>query len=408
MKELISPDFPHGEYAARYARIQEALRRRGLDALFLTGRQNLRYFAGLRDGAWDAAHFYFLTLLPAEGQPVLMVSDGFQHLVKQSWIEDVRYWPLSKAFYTSKETNAVSLALKVICEMGLDRAVIGMELGSEMQVHMGYAHFSALLESLPDARIVDGSDAIWAVRSIKSPAEVERLRRAAEISTLGVRAGFEQLEAGMSEKQVVDIMTAAMCAAGASEQRFNALYAGPRAMWADGMPTDYLMEPGDLVQYDGGCLYEGYWCDFKRMAAIGNPRADQGRFYDLAREGLRAAIEAIGPGVAFKEVLQAAFAVNDAAGFGDFSRWCLQAGWSAIGHSLGLDVHEQPGLSASNEAAIEPGMVLCVEPFITLDGAFPFWEATEKFGLEDVVLVGENGAEVLTSEEMITHDLWLA
>ena len=52
-------------------------------------------------------------------------------------------------------------------------------------------------------------------------------------------------------------------------------------------------------------------------------------------------------------------------------------------------------------------MVLCVEPFITLNGVYPFWEASEKFGLEDVVLVTAEGAEVLTSEESITHDLWL-
>ena len=52
-------------------------------------------------------------------------------------------------------------------------------------------------------------------------------------------------------------------------------------------------------------------------------------------------------------------------------------------------------------------MVLCVEPFVTLDGLFPFWEAREKFGLEDVVLVTADGAEVITSEESITRDLWV-
>ena len=407
MKELMAADFPRREYTGRCARTQKILQQRGIDALFLTHRSNLRYFAGLRDGAWDAAHFYFLLVLPATGDPVLLVSDGFQHLVKQCWVEDVRHWPLSKAFYMSKESHAASLALEVLREKGLQGATIGMELGPEIQVHMGYDHFSALVAGLPRARIVDGSAAVWQVRSIKSPAEIERLRRAAEISCLGVKSGFEQLQAGMSEKQVVDIMTAAMGAAGASEQRFNALYAGPRAMWADGMPTDYRLQAGDLVQYDGGCLYEGYWCDFKRMAAVGQPRDDQRRFFELAKEGLFAAVAAMAPGVPCNQVLQAAFAVNDAAGFGPFSQWCLETGWSAIGHGLGLDLHEQPGLSAINEAAMEAGMVLCVEPFITLDGVYPFWEASEKFGLEDVVLVREDGVEILTSEEMISHDLWV-
>ena len=367
MKELKYADFPAEEFLQRYARTQQALKSHGMDALFITGRQNVRYFAGLRDGAWDAAHFYFPVLLPAEGAPVMMASQGFQHLTQQCWIEDVRYWPLSKAFYMSKESNAVAMALDVLCERGLDRGVLGMELGAELQVHMGHEHFAALLDGLSGARIVAGSEAIWDVRGIKSPAEIERMRKAAEISALGVKAGFESLRAGMTEKELVDVMTGAMCAAGASEQRFNAVYAGPRAMWADGMPTDYEIQPGDLVQYDGGCVYEGYWCDFKRMAAVGPPRDDQRRHFDVAKEALFAGIDAVKPGVPCKEVLQAAFAVNDKNGFPDFSNWCLEAGWSAIGHGLGMDLHEQPGLSAVNDKLLEENMVLCVEPFITLD-----------------------------------------
>ena len=407
MNKLMSPDFPPEEYTARYTRTQQILAQNGVDALFLTQRQNLRYFAGLRDGAWDAHHFYFLTILPAEGDPVLMVANGFNHLVKQCWIADVRYWPWEKAFYMSKRSNAVSLVLEVFKEKQLERGVIGMELGADIHPHMGHTHFTSLLQELPHAKIVDANDVFWEIRSIKSPDEIERLRKAADISTKGVKAGFEALKPGMTEKQVVDIMTSVMCAEGASEQRFNALYAGPRVMWADGMPTDYAVQPGDLVQFDGGCVYEGYWCDFKRMAAVGEPRPEQRWFYNLAREGLFAAIEVMKPGVPLNVPLQAAFAVNDAAGFGNFARWCLESGWSAIGHNLGLDIHEQPGLSATSTALLQENMVLSVEPFITLNGVYPFWEATEKFGLEDVVRITKDGTEILTPEEKITHDLWI-
>jgi Xaa-Pro aminopeptidase len=196
-----------------------------------------------------------------------------------------------------------------------------------------------------------------------------------------------------------------MCAEGASELLFNALYAGPRAMWADGLPTGYAIQPGDLVQFDGGCVYEGYWCDFKRMAAVGEPRPDQRRFYELARQGLSAA--AMKPGVAMNVPFQAAFNVNNAAGFAAFSNWCLNNGWSAIGHCLGLSLHEQPGLSATDTAPLKENMVLSVEPYVTLDGVFPFWDAREKFGLEDVVLVLRDGVQLLTPEDMLTHELWV-
>ena len=99
--------------------------------------------------------------------------------------------------------------------------------------------------------------------------------------------------------------------------------------------------------------------------------------------------------------------MNDEAGFSAFSEWCLENGWPAIGHSTGLDVHEQLGLSATNTATFNENMVLSVEPYITLDGVYPFWEAEEKFGPEDVVLVTEDGVEILTGDEAITHDLWI-
>ncbi|MCL5997016.1 MAG: Xaa-Pro peptidase family protein [Chloroflexi bacterium] len=407
MKELMFPDFPRAEFVARYERTQQAMKRHGLDALYLTQRQNLRYFAGLRDGAWDAYHFYFLTILPSEGAPILLVANGFNHLVKQCWIEDVRYWPWAKAFYMAKESNAVQLTIDVLKEKRLDSSVIGMELGPDIHPHMGQVHFDGLRAGLPRAKIVDGSDAVWDVRCVKSPAEIDRMRRAARISTKGVKAGFEALKPGMTEQKVMAVMTSVMCAEGASELRFNALYAGPRAMWADGMPTNYTIEPGDLVQFDGGCLYEGYWCDYKRMAAVGEPRADQRRFYELAKQGLFAAIAAMKPGVPMNVPLQAAFGVNDDAGFSSFSAWCLENGWSAIGHCLGQDVHEQPGLSATNTALLKENMVLSVEPYITLDGVYPFWAATEKFGLEDVVLVTRDGVEILTPEDQISHELWV-
>lgn len=408
MRELCFPDFPPDEYATRFKRTQAALKAHGVDALFLTGRSNLRYFAGWRDGGWVCDHYYYFVILPAEGSPVLLVAIGYQNLMKQCWIEDVRYWPWTKAFYTAKESNSVKLVLDILKEKRLATGVIGMEIGSDMHMHIGRAHADAIIAGLPHAKIVDASDVVWELRSVKSEREIERIRKATQISMKGVKAGFEALKPGMTEKVVMDIMTTAMCAVGASELRFNALYAGPRAMWADGMPTDYVIQSGDLVQFDGGCVYEGYWCDFKRMASVGEPRPDQRRFYDLAKEGLFAAMNVMKAGAPFNAPLHAAFVVNNQAGFSAFSEWCLNSGWSAIGHCLGLDVHESPGLSATNTALLKENMVLSVEPYITLDGVFPFWEATEKFGLEDVVRVTKDGVEIFTDEESFTHELWVA
>ena len=223
-----------------------------------------------------------------------------------------------------------------------------------------------------------------------------------------MKAGFEALKPGVTEREIAGIMHEVMFAEGATESGLMCLYAGPRLMWADSTPSDYKIQKGDVIQFDGGCIYEGYWTDFKRMASIGEPRPEQRRYFELAKQGFEAAISVMKAGVTAGEVLQAAFEVNNRAGNSDFSSWCLENGLRAIGHSIGVNIHEHPGLSHQSSFVLEAGMAFAVEPFITLNGHYPFHEALEKYGLEDNVIVTEDGVEVMTREDYITHELWIA
>ena len=83
-------------------------------------------------------------------------------------------------------------------------------------------------------------------------------------------------------------------------------------------------------------------------------------------------------------------------------------GWSGIGHGLGLDIHELPGLSIDSDVALQPGMVVAVEPFFYHGGRYPLWEVAGKYGLEDVVLVTQSGHEVLTPDSLISREIWVA
>jgi Xaa-Pro dipeptidase len=410
MKEAMFPDFPREEFENRWRRARKIMKESGLDALLLTNQENLRYFAGFNEGAWCCKHFYFFMLLPADETiaPALIFANGFQHLAKVSWVEEIHHWEWQKSFYMSHETNAVPLIAKVLQEKKLSGAVIGMELGANMHLSIGADHFDQLRQVLSKAKITNATDVIWKIRSIKSEGELDRLRKAAEISCRGVKAGFEQLRPGMTERDVARIMRTVMQEHGGTETGLMCVYAGPRLMWADSTPSEYVLEKGDVIQFDGGCLYEGYWADFKRMASIGEPKPEQRRFFELAKEGIEAALAVMKPGALSGEVFEAAFEVNNHAGYGDFSKWCLDNGWSAIGHSIGLSIHEHPGLGYKNTQQLEVNMAFAVEPFITKDGKFPFWDATEKYGLEDNVVITNNGMEVLTKEEYVTHDLWIA
>lgn len=410
MKQALFPDFPAEEYESRWSRTRRILKAAGIDALLLTNQENLRYFAGFHEGAWCCKHFYFFMLLPADETiaPCLIFANLFQNLAKASWVKEAHYWPWPAAFYMSHETNAVPLIVDVLKEKRLFDGVIGLEMGANMHHGLGAEHFDQLRQALSKARLVNATGPIWEVRATKSSGELERLRKASAISCKGVKAGFEALKVGVSEREIAGTMHEVMFGEGATETGLMCVYAGPRLMWADSTPSDYKIQKGDVIQFDGGCLYDGYWADFKRMAAIGEPRADQRRYFELAKQGIEAAISVMKAGVTSGEVFRAAFDVNDRAGHGDFNEWCLANGLRAIGHSIGLNIHEHPGLSYENPFVLQENMAFAVEPFITLNGHYPFDEAPEKYGLEDNLIVTRDGVEMMTKDEYVSHELWIA
>ncbi len=169
-----------------------------------------------------------------------------------------------------------------------------------------------------------------------------------------------------------------------------------------------IVKPGSLIQFDGGCTYDGYFADFKRMACLGEPSPEQKHFYELACASEQTAIDAVAPGVPYGEVYEASQQVLRDAGHADFVDWCLKMQWSSIGHNIGLDVHEMPGISCNAEALLEPNMVICVEPFVYHNGGYPLWEMTDKYGVEDMVLVTESGSEILTPDSLIDRRMWIA
>lgn len=380
-----------------------------MDAILITNEANHRYFDGFIARVFSLHHFYFFALLPRDESlgATFMCAHGFDHVCQTTWLPEIRFWDISPDFYMTKTSGGLATISDCVKEKGLAEATIGMETSNDMHAHLGLDHYQQLRALMPDVNWVDASDAIMEVRAVKSPREIEKLRSAAQISARAVKEGFELLYAGMTEWQLTQAMIASMFEQGATDVRYLTNYAGPRRMWADAMPTHYAIQEGDLVQFDGGCMVDGYWCDFKRMACIGQPRDEDRRYYDIARDGLEKATAIVRAGVMVGDVVQAAFDVNRTRGCGDFVDWCQSYGWQAIGHGLGLDVHERPGLAASSRCPLEAGMVVCVEPFVTLDGVHPFWAADGKFGLEDVVLVTAEGHEILTSESIISHDLFI-
>lgn len=282
------PDCTREEFDRRIARLREEMDRTGVDALLLTSQTNVRYAAGFYEVGWIIPAFFYVVVIPRRDDlpAAVFVPEGDQIQAQASWIETVVRWDFPVGFYTGKVGDSLVDALVGwFGQLGLSGGRLATELGSHARIGLSIEAFDRLRAELPGAQWSDCGDVLWPVRAVKSSEEIRRLREAARISCVSVRAGFEALHDGATERDIGNVMAAAMHANGASTVGFLSLYAGPdRALWADSIPRrEMTIRAGSLLQFDGGSTYEGYFCDFKRMASLGEPTSDQRRFYGIAR-----------------------------------------------------------------------------------------------------------------------------
>jgi Xaa-Pro dipeptidase len=269
---------------------------------------------------------------------------------------------------------------------------------------MNHEQLRELERLLPNAEIVDATPLMQTVRMLKSAAEIGRLERAAEISAIGVEAGWRALRPAMTEREILQVIGAAMFAAGAevgTKPSFFGILAGDRWHLANAVASDYGVQQGDFVLVDGGASYRGYVCDFIRQASLGEPSQERRRWYTATLKATEAAIATIKPGVEAREVYDAALHSLGESGLAEYNRMNI------IGHGIGADVHELPWLGDETvftaDTILREGMVLCVEPG-TLPPAKD--DLRGHFIVEEIVEVTTTGTRLLTSR--LDKDLWIA
>ncbi len=394
-------EFPQAEYADRYGRAVRLMEDAGLDALLLTHELDVRYFSGYLTILWESLFRSLMLLLPRDpalGPTLIVPGQETGNAVGTSWVPD-------RVIYPDQE-NPVPYVVGALRDKGLAAGRIGMELGFGQRLGMTQDDYAALRAGLPRAEIASATELLQTVRMIKSDAEVERVRRACEISQTAVREGFAALHSGMTEKELAATLGAAMYREGAelgSRPTFLTVSSYPgRAQMVNSLASDHPIQHGEMVMLDGGATYGGYATDFIRQAMLGPPSDDQRRWFDICIEANDACIDAVRPGASGADVYEAGIEVFERHGLGKYNLINI------VGHSTGMEVHELPWLGErdvvySSETRLEPGMVLCVEPVIAgMDG--PDWHAGI-FIVEDKLLVTESGCEVLT--DSLSKDLWV-
>jgi len=244
--------------------------------------------------------------------------------------------------------------------------------------------FVRLQKVFPATRWVDSSEGIRRARVTKEPAEIELLRRAAQIGSEVGKEIPSLLRTGITELELSAEMEHRMNMHGASGRSFATIVAfGPHAAEPHYEPADAKLKPGQSIVCDFGALHRRYISDITRSFHYG-PRDDELKaVHEKVEEAQSAALAAIRPGVPAKEVhLAAARVIDESPWKGRFTH--------GIGHSIGLAVHDGWGCGAKANDLLEEGMAFTVEPGIYLPG---------KGGvrIEDDIVVTRTGFDFLTT-----------
>lgn len=382
-------EFPETEYKTRQEKAQQAMEERKVDAVLLTQKENIEYFTGYMTTHWGAKGFAIgAALIPQVGEPVLIIPSFLRYTAeKTSWVKDIR---ALEAAHTVPR-GFPDVVISAMKEKRLDRGVIGVEIGRHVTVQMPMVDFDKIRSSLENARFIDGADVVWDVRMIKSPVELEHIKRACEITRKAYNRLFQVVKAGMTEREITTIFRVALLEEGGDVGFTNIRAGSERYTMADTSPYDRKIGKGDMVIVDAGGSYRGYICDICRVGVVGAPTTRHKLLYDTCVKAQMAGLEVLQSGVKAGDVFKASMNVIKAA---DLKLPVLDL----AGHGIGLDVHEPPVLCDGSLELIRPGMVLCVEPWIY------DWYDLGVFAVEDQVVVTEKGYEVLAAVEK--EELW--
>lgn len=233
------------------------------------------------------------------------------------------------------------------------------------------------------AGLTPASALLEKLRASKDSEEIDLLTKAQRIAEKALDEIFGFLRPGLTEKEIAAKLQYDMLRFGAEKMSFDPIVvAGPNGSLPHGIPGDRPVQAGDFVTMDFGCKFGGYCSDMTRTVAVGEPSEEMKKVYHTVLEAQLAGIAAAKAGVPGVDIHTAAQKVIDNAGYGAYFG-------HGFGHSLGIEIHENPNASRRNKAPLPNGAVISAEPGIYLPGRFGV-------RIEDVLVLNETGCDILT------------
>jgi len=343
----------------RVQALKKSLEAEEIDCLIVANETNMLYFTDFLGGA--------MLLVPKTDESVLFVHGvNYEAARVEAKNCEVRLLKRKEEMLSKVADEIKSLKPK---RVGFDALEVSLYL--------------KMKKALEKIKLESKDKLVWELRRVKDEAELEKMRKAAELTGEGVKAAVETIKSGMREYEAAAEIEYAMRRLGSDGVAFDTIVAsGVRSAFPHGGCTERNIQEGDLVVLDVGAKYQNYRSDLTRTFVIGEPSLKQSRIYETVKEAQEKAFQSIHEGIKAKDADGVARKLIEKEGY---SKYFVHS----LGHGIGLETHEQPTLGPESKDILKAGNVITVEPGIYI----------VNFGgvrIEDTVLVKKEGAERLT------------
>ena len=381
-------------------RIKELLRKKGLDGAIVSSPENFHYVTGF------GGHQHTVSRQPGFTLAVMRADDKVPtHLTTMDFeaatfrikaaglnfvVDPYDTWVGLKTW--DEIANGAVVPDKTAMESSMDKLIQFMKacdlankkVGIELD-YLPVPYYKSLTEKFPEAEFVDISDLFVYARSVKQPDEIEMFRKLCRIADHGFTEVSKIAKIGVSERELVqcfreDVIKSGFCA----PSSWSMFSTGPSSARLT-LPGDGVVKDGDVVKFDAGvnAEFDFYTTDTSRAWIIGNGDPVLLKLKDRLYEGQRRMIAAAKPGLPINELYHTAY---------DYVKEmfpCYRRGHQGHSISMGPATAETPYINASETRPLEAGMILAMEVPCYIDGV-------NGFNIEDMVLITEDGCEVLT------------
>jgi len=339
---------------SRFQKIAEKLDDYDIDAMLVTSKPNRLYTTGFASSAGMA-------IVTHDSSYFFIDSRYIEAAGKQIHGAEIR---LSTADTSEIDLASETLDKHHIKRLGFEESYTTMKI------------YNRWTEKFHGCELVPAAEMLTNLRMVKEPSEIESMIAAQRIAEKALADVLDFIKPGRTEKEISAFLQYRMLTHGAEKMSFEPIVvSGPNSSLPHGVPSERPVGEGEFLTMDFGCVYHGYCSDMTRTVAIGYVTDEMERVYQTVLEAQENGISTAHGGVTGKAVHEAAAKVIADAGYGEYFG-------HGFGHSLGVEIHEDPRFSTSNDKPVPVGATLSAEPGIYLPGRFGV-------RIEDVILVGE-------------------